>query len=92
MADQKRKDLEALRDPARWFKADHLPPDLQAVVSLFAPTAEWLSSMRQFSDQADVALSDLLRAKDAAVRAFLDAKRVQEITAADIPEHPGGDQ
>lgn len=53
------------------FKYDHLPPHLQAVSKRFYDVAEWIVLSLQPCHQRDVALLDLLRSKDAAVRAAL---------------------
>ena len=53
------------------FKYDHLPPPLQAVSKRFYDVAEWMVLSLKPCHQRDVALLDLLRSKDAAVRAVL---------------------
>lgn len=53
------------------FKYAHLPPHLQAVSKRFYDLAEFLVSEVPVGRQRSVALLDLLRAKDAAVRAKL---------------------
>lgn len=51
------------------FRFLHLPPPLQAVSKRFYDLAEWIVLSLKPCHQRDVALLDLLRAKDAAVRA-----------------------
>ena len=61
------------KDPLRFFATAHLPPHLRGVVGLFIPVAKLCADLQGASPQADVALQKLIEAKDAAVRAFIDA-------------------
>lgn len=53
------------------FRYAHLPPHLQEVSKRFYDLAEWVVLNLKPCHQRDVALLDLLRSKDAAVRAAL---------------------
>lgn len=58
----------------RWFDASHLTnPRLQAVVAEFAQLAQYVVDYLPRSAEQSVALRKLLEAKDAAVRAALEA-------------------
>lgn len=57
----------------RWFEYSHLPDRLQVVSKPFCELAEWTASNLPPGPEATVALRKLLEAKDAAVRAAMDA-------------------
>ena len=56
----------------KWFKYDHLPPNLQAASKPFGELAASLCEMAIPGPERTVALRKLLEAKDAAVRAVLN--------------------
>lgn len=58
----------------KWFKYDHLPEHLQEVSQPFNRLAGSLVLRAPDSYQTTVALNRLLEAKDAAVRAAIEAK------------------
>ena len=63
--------LDQLERMLRWFRWQHLPPTLQAVSRPFGELAEHIVRTIPASAERTVALSKLLEAKDAAVRASL---------------------
>lgn len=64
----------ATRAIMRWFDADHLSPDLQAVVLPFSELAEEITEMIADGPELTVCLRKLLEAKDCAVRAAIHAR------------------
>lgn len=65
--------LVAAEPLLRWFACSHLPPDLQAVSRAFAALAFTVASTIPRTAERTVALRKLIEAKDAAVRARLEA-------------------
>jgi hypothetical protein len=57
----------------KWFQSSHLPPHLRAVSGRFAELAAWIEQDLPECAEKSVALRKLLEAKDAAVRAQLEA-------------------
>lgn len=57
----------------RWFDHAHLPEHLARVSERFGDLARWIDSELPECAEKTVALRKLLEAKDAAVRARLDA-------------------
>ena len=57
----------------RWFRYEHLPAHLQSFSKPFADLAHWLVAATPASPERTVALRKLLEAKDAAVRASMEA-------------------
>lgn len=57
----------------RWFEYSHLPPHLAEVSQPFGEVAAWLVALVPRSAERTVALRKLLEAKDAAVRARIEA-------------------
>ena len=55
----------------KYFKYDHLPPQLQEISKPFADLAERTASIGKDLIETEVALRKLLEAKDAAVRSML---------------------
>jgi len=57
----------------KWFRSDHLPEGLpRSTAKIFERAARDLDSFMPEGDQGDLALTLLVQAKDAAVRAVLD--------------------
>jgi hypothetical protein len=61
----------------RWFAYDHLPSGLKEVSAGFAVLAR-LTARQSVGPEGTVALRKLLEAKDAAVRAFVQARDEKE--------------
>lgn len=57
----------------RFFASDHLPPNLQRVSQQFGVLAQFIEDTLPAGAEKSTALRKLLEAKDAAVRAALDA-------------------
>lgn len=60
----------------RWFETDHLPQHLAIVVQEMGEVARWLDEKLPEGAEKATALRKLLEAKDAAVRATIEAMRV----------------
>lgn len=58
----------------RFFKFEHLPPDLQKVSKPFAELAMEVDNMLPDSAEKTTALRKLLEAKDCVVRAAVDER------------------
>lgn len=58
----------------RWFKADHLPDDLYSVSNACRSLAYAMTETLPYSRELTVGLRKLLEAKDAFVRAAVDAR------------------
>ena len=61
----------AVEHVLRFFKYDHLPPDLQEISRPFGELARQVAERAPNNQETTVALRKLLEAKDAAVRAAL---------------------
>lgn len=57
----------------KWFRFDHLPPTLQGVSKPFADLANHIVGSLPAGAERTVALRKLLEAKDAGVRAYIEA-------------------
>lgn len=57
----------------RWFQYEHLPPTLAGVSRPFSELAHHIVATLPSVPERTVALRKLLEAKDAAVRAFIEA-------------------
>lgn len=53
----------------KWFKYDHLPPELQDVVKPIAELANWLEETLPDGAEKSAGMRKLLEAKDCFVRA-----------------------
>lgn len=60
-------------DLRRWMRYDHLPPHLQDVSAIFRLAADQLCASVPPGRERTVALRKLLEAKDAGVRACIEA-------------------
>ena len=60
----------------KWFAYAHLSPRLQPVSARFAELAMWMRENIARGPEATVAMRKLLEAKDAAVRAAIEAEPV----------------
>jgi len=68
------EDVKVVSIPAKWFKYEHLPENLQKISKRFAELAIFIDTTMIAGREKDKALDRLLESKDAAVRAYIETK------------------
>ena len=63
-----------MMDPLRFFRYEHMPPNLQPVAAAFYQTASWVVDEIPSSAERSAGLRKLLEARDCAIRATVDAR------------------